>query len=73
MLSRHVARQIFCDAGLGPRTDTSSTKLVPLFCEQSLLLISFASNDDFSFVYRLYCSLSQNGAIGNSLDIKLRE
>ena len=36
-------------------------------------LISFASNDDFSFVYWLYYSLSQNGTIGNSLDIKVRE
>jgi hypothetical protein len=73
MLSRHVAHQIFCDAGLRPRTDTSSTNLVPLFCALSLLLIIFASNDDFSFVHRLYCSLSQNGMMGNSLDIKVKE
>lgn len=73
MLSRHVAHQIFCDAGSRPRTDTSRTKFVPLFYELSLLLINFASNDDFSFVYRLYCSLSKNGTIGNSLDIKVGE
>ena len=54
-------------------TSFKKKKFVPLFCELSLLLISFASNDDLSFVYRLYCSLAQNGTIGNSLDIKVRE
>jgi len=73
MLSCHVAHQIFCDAGLRPRTYTSSTKFVPLFCELSFLLISFVSSDDFNFVCRLYSTLSQNGTIGNSLDIKVKE